>query len=177
MPCLDLHLDLVDLLVELLQVLQQAVDQLSEQPRQLVARILDQVWYSAGDEANPLGHDHPVLCQEAADLVGLGCARLDKGLSHAVQRQHRLLLGVLDRHEPHSGPTHGLADSLGVSHIVLVALDVRLDELGSHQAHGVPHGLKLARPMVSATARFNADQARLQVCEERRDLVAPELLA
>jgi hypothetical protein len=31
--------------------------------------------------------------------------------------------------------------------------------------------------MVSTTARFNADQAKLQVCEERRDLVAPELLA
>ena len=82
MPGLDLNLDLVNLLVQQLQMLQQAVDELLEQPRQLVGRILDQVWNSRGYKANSLGYDQPVLRQQAADLVRLRstrlCGRMDK---------------------------------------------------------------------------------------------------
>jgi hypothetical protein len=51
-----------------------------------------------------------------------------------------------------------------------------LDELGCHQAHGVAHALKLARPVVGAAAGFHANQAGRQVHEEGSHLFALERL-
>jgi hypothetical protein len=65
---------------------------------------------------------------------------------------------------------------LSIGNIVLIALNVRFDELRRHQAHGVYQCLELAGPVVSTTTGLNADQARLKVREERRDLVASKLL-
>src|SRR3990167_4933969 len=54
--------------------------------------------------------------------------------------------------------------------------DVGLDELGCHQAHGVPHCPELARPVMSAAASLHAQQTRRQVDEECRHLAPAQLL-
>jgi len=55
--------------------------------------------------------------------------------------------------------------------IVLVGLDVVLDELRRHQPHGMTHRHELARPVVGAAARLDADDARRQIDEERGHLI------
>jgi hypothetical protein len=126
--------------------------------------------------ANALGYNKAKLCEKAADLVCLRGARLHKALAYPVQRQHRLLLNVLDRYKAHVRSTDSLADGLGVGCIILVGLDVRFDKLRRHQSHGVAHRLELARPVVRTTAGLDADQARRQVDEERGHLVSAQLL-
>ena len=63
-------------------------------------------------------------------------------------------------------PTHCLADRLRIDRIVFVSLYVRLDELRGHQSHGVTHRLQLARPVMSAAAGFDPDQADRKVGEK-----------
>jgi len=118
----------------------------------------------------PLGDDEAVLGQQPPDLVRLRGARLDEALAGAVQGQHRLLPGVLDRHEAHVGTPHGLANRLGVRRVVLVRLHVRLHELRGHQPDRVPQLAELLGPVMRAAAGFHADQARRQVGEERQQL-------
>ena len=72
----------------------------------------------------------------------------------------------LDRHEAHVGPSHRLADRLGVVAVVLAALAIRRDELRRHQPHRVAERRKLPRPLVRAGARLHADQARRQLRDE-----------
>ena len=124
----------------------------------------------------PCGMTIPILRQQSSNLIGLRGARLDESLPGPMQRQHGLLLGVLDRHEAHVRPAHRLTDGFGIGHVVLVRLDIGLDELRGHQLHGVPERLQLPRPVMRAAARFHADQARRQVGEERHYLGALQLL-
>jgi hypothetical protein len=74
------------------------------------------------------------------------------------------------------GSGNGLADGLGISCIVLVGLDIRLDELRRHQSHGVAHRLDLARPVVCAATGLHPDQARRKIREEHSNLVSAQLL-
>jgi hypothetical protein len=62
-----------------------------------------------------------------------------------VKEKRGLLIGALDRHEPHRRTLYRFADRLGIGHVVLLALDVRFDELRRHQPHGVAQGRDLAR--------------------------------
>ena len=48
----------------------------------------------------------------------------DQKTARSMQHQHRLLLGVLYRHEPHRRAGYGFADRFRIGGIVLVALDV-----------------------------------------------------
>lgn len=75
------------------------------------------------------------------------------------------------------GTVDRLADRLCICSIVLVALDVRLDELWRHQPDRVAQRLQLASPVVSAGTGLNADEAGRQVREEGSNLVALQLLA
>jgi len=109
-------------------------------------------------------------------LISLRGARLHEALTHTVQHQDRLLLNVLDRHKPHVGPRHGLADRLCIGRVVLVGLHVGLDELRRHQLDSVTKGCELARPVMSTAACFHADQARRQVHEKLGHLITLELL-
>src|SRR4051794_28582881 len=77
-----------------------------------------------------------------------------------MQHQHRLLLGILYRHEPHRRARNGLADCFRISGIVLVALDVGLHVGRRHQLHRMPQRRQLTRPMVRCRAGFHADQTR-----------------
>ena len=55
----------------------------------------------------------------------------------AVKHQATLLLRCLGWHEPHVGSGDGLADRLGVSHVVLLPFDVRLHVGRRRQPNGV----------------------------------------
>jgi hypothetical protein len=60
----------------------------------------------------------------------------------AVNRLQVLLFHALDRHEPHVRPTRRFTEAFRVIGVVLLALDVRFDELRRHQANRVTHPLK-----------------------------------
>ena len=60
-----------------------------------------------------------------------------------------LLFYTLDRDKTHTRPAHGLTDCLSVNDVVLVALDVRLDELGCNQLDLIAPLLKLTGPVMS----------------------------
>ncbi len=177
MPSLDLHFDLLDLPVQQLQVLEQSVNQQAKRSGQFDRGILDEGRYTLGNIRNALRHDQPILTEQTTDLVGLRGSGFDEALAHTVQREDRLLFDVLDWHKAHRGSGHGLADCLGVGHIVLVALDVGLDELRRHQPNRVPQSLQLPRPVVRTRTRLHADQAGGQIGEERCNLLTLELLA
>jgi hypothetical protein len=70
----------------------------------------------------------------------------DQRLTHPVDRQRALLLLALDRDKPHARSLHRLADRLGVSPVVLLALYVRFDILRRHQAHSVAEPGDLSCP-------------------------------
>ena len=95
----------------------------------------------------------------------------------SMLHQLTLLLGRLDRYEPHGWTPHRLADRLGVGGIVLVALDVGLHILRRHQTNLMPELRQLARPIMRRGASLHADQARRQSFEERYHLAAAKLLS
>ena len=94
-----------------------------------------------------------------------------------MQHQTARLLRRFDLHNAHGRPSHRLTDRLGVSGIVLVALDVGLHILRRHQPHLVAELRQLPRPIMSRCAGFHANQARRQCLEELQHLAAPQLLA
>jgi hypothetical protein len=84
MPGGDLDLDLAGLTVELLQLFHQPLHQQPKRPRQLIARILDQLRHSLGDMRDALRDDQPEFRQQASDLVGLRGTRLHEALPGPV---------------------------------------------------------------------------------------------
>ena len=80
MPRLDLHLNLVDLRVEYLQMVEQSVDQPPEVAGQLLRRIFDEIRNAARDVRDALRHDQAELSQQTTDLVGLRGSSLDEPL-------------------------------------------------------------------------------------------------
>lgn len=73
---------------------------------------------------------------------------------------------VFDRHKAHLRSGNGLADGLCIGGIVLAAFAIRRDELGCHQAHGMPMLREHPRPMMCAGAGLHADQARGQLRDQ-----------
>jgi hypothetical protein len=109
----------------------------------------------------------------------MGAQRIDRHrpltneqIARPVHHQHRLLIDVLDRNEPHRGSRHSFADRRRIRRIVLVALDIGLPVGRRHQLDLMAQCDQLARPMVRRRARFHADQTRLLSAEERDDFRA-----
>src|SRR5258706_4424975 len=96
-------------------------------------------------------------------------------IARAMLHQLTLLFGRFDPHEAHGRAPNRLADRLGVSGIVLVALDVGLHILRRHQAHLVAELRQLARPVMRRSTGLHADQARRQNSKILYHLAAPEL--
>jgi hypothetical protein len=64
----------------------------------------------------------------------------------------RVLLLGLDRDEVHVGPTHSLADRLGIIRIVLATLTVRDYKLRCHELHRMTELREFTTPIVCAAA-------------------------
>jgi hypothetical protein len=92
-----------------------------------------------------------------------------------MQHQQGLLIGRLDRHEPHRWACHGLTDGGCVGSIVFRPSDIALHVARRHQAHGVTELGDFTCPMMSGSAGFHADQARGNLAKEVNDLLAPQL--
>src|SRR5262245_34857567 len=95
----------------------------------------------------------------------------------AMKRQATLLLRCLGLHEPHVRPANGLADRLCVGGIILLPLHVGLHIGRRHEPDLVTKRLQFTRPVMGRGARFNADQARRQLLEERQHITALQLTA
>src|SRR3954452_20908097 len=98
-------------------------------------------------------------------------------MARAMEHQAALLLRRLGLHKPHVCPGDCFANGLGVSGIILLALDVGPHVGRRHQAHLVPERLELARPMMRCGASLDADQAGWQLLEERQDVATLQLTA
>src|ERR1044071_2347442 len=92
-----------------------------------------------------------------------------------MEQKNGLLVGSLDRHEAHGRPLHRFADSLGIGRVVLLALNVRLDELWWHEPDRVPQRSDLARPMMCRVTRLDADQRGLELREQRQHFGSAQL--
>ena len=77
------------------------------------------------DPVDALGRDQAELREMTAQRIDGHGSLLDQQFPSLVQHQHGLLIRALDRHEPHLGPRHGLADRSRVIRIVLAALKIR----------------------------------------------------
>jgi len=84
---------------------------------------------------NSLRQDDTVFGKQPSNLVCLRGSGLDKTLSRSMQRQHGLLLGILNGHKSHTGSSNSFTDGLRVSGICLVGLYIRFHELWRHQFH------------------------------------------
>ena len=85
-------------------------------------------------------------------VVDYRCALNDKALTISVKRQQGLLINRLDRHKPHGGPGHRLADRLRIVAIVLAALAIRRHKGWSHQPYRMPQRLEPTRPFMGTCA-------------------------
>src|SRR6267143_929304 len=106
-----------------------------------------------------------------------GCPRAYEPLAHAMERLDVLLVDVLDRHKTHGGPRHRFRDGLGITAVVLVRLDVRLDALWGHALHLVARRADASRPIMRAATGFDADAYREQLREKGHQVMPGEALA
>src|SRR5580704_8358220 len=72
----------------------------------------------------------------------------DEQMASTVKHQAALLLRRLCWNEPHVGSGDRLADSLCISHVILLPFDIGLHVGWRHQPNGMAERLKFARPMV-----------------------------
>ena len=125
-------------------------------------QVLDPVDAPSGDEAE--------LREMAAQRVHGHRSLLDHERAGLVQHQHGLLVGALDRDEPHIGPRHRLSDRRRIVGVVLAALEVGLDVSRRHQNHLVSQRPELTRPMVRRSASFHPDPGRTDPSKETQEL-------
>src|SRR5262249_54724775 len=88
-----------------------------------------------------------------------------------------LLVDVLDRHKTHGGPRHRFRDSLGITAVVFVRLDVRLDELWGHELHLVAIRTEASRPIMCAATGFDADAYRGRLGDKGHQVMPGQALA
>jgi hypothetical protein len=145
-------------LIQLLKVPQQSCEQLPRVAWQPILPVLQNLWHARREVSNAFPDHDSEFREQTTDLIRLRGARLHKPLARPMQGQYRLLLYRFDRHEPHIGSLHRLADRFGIACIALVRLHVRLHELRCHQLHRVSEAQQLMCPVMRARARFHPDQ-------------------
>jgi hypothetical protein len=89
-----------------------------------------------------VGEHHELPVEHVADLM---------------QHHHALLLRRLGRDEAHARPGDRFGDRLGIRHVVLLPLYVRLYILGGHQLDLVTKLRELSRPEVRGSAGLHPD--------------------
>ena len=81
-------------------------------------------------------------------------------IARPMQHQTALLLCRFDLYKTHGRASHRLTDRLGVSGIILVALDVGLNILRRHQPYLVAKLREFTRPIMGRRAGFHANKAQ-----------------
>src|SRR5258706_2242734 len=108
------------------------------------------------DSFAPDRRDNAELGEVRADRVNHRGLLADEQVACAVKHQAALLLRSFCWYKPHVGSGNCLANSLCVSCIVLLTLDVGLYISWRHQPHGMAEYLELARPIVRRGAGLYA---------------------
>ncbi len=122
----------------------------------------------------PTRLDDTELRQMPAQRIDQHRALTDQKIAGPVQHQRRLLLGCLDRHKPHRGPHHRLADRFRVGCIVLLPLHIRLHILRRHQPYLVTECAQLTRPMMRRRAGLHAHYRRLYPRKKRHHVATAQ---
>jgi hypothetical protein len=125
----------------------------------------------------PNRRNGPELGKMGPDCIDHRGLLTDEQMARAVQHQAALVLGGLGWHEPHVGPGDRLANGLGVSRVILLALDIGLHVDRRHQPNGMTECLEFARPMVRGGASLYANQAWWQLLKESQDRTPLQLPA
>src|SRR6266404_7057835 len=123
-----------------------------------------------GDSFAPDRGDNAELGKVSSDRINHRGLLADEQMACAVKHQATLLLGRLGWHEPHVGSGDRFANSLSVSHVVLLPFDVGLYISWRHQPHGMAECSKFARPIVRRGAGLYANQAWRQLLEDKAPL-------
>jgi len=123
------------------------------------------------------GQHHAEFVQQTAQRVDRRRAHAHPVLPRAVQRHHRLLLDVLDRHAPDVRLLRRQPDRTRIGSVVLVAAHERPHLARGQQLHLVTQAAQHTRPVVRAAARFHHHTHRLQPREVLGQLGPSELLA
>ena len=79
-----------------------------------------------------------------------------------MQHHGRLLIDTFYGYKVHIGARNSLADSLRISRIILLPLNVGLHISRGNEPHVMAKCSDLTGPMVGRRAGFHADQARWQ---------------
>src|SRR5919199_2229820 len=108
-------------------------------------------------------------------IDGLG-ALADQKITGAKHDRCGLRLLTLHGYKPHGWALSGLTDRLGIRSIVLLSLDERLHVSRRDELDRVAEFADLPAPVVGAGAGLHGNRAGRQSCEERQNLVTPQLL-
>src|SRR6266850_1470846 len=154
MPSHDHPIKLQDLLLEAEQLIAKRGKARTANLRHpFVARIGNNM-QQFGDSLTPDRRDNAELGKVSPDRVNHCGLLAAEQMTCAVKHQAALLLKRLCWHKPHVGSRDRFANSLSVSCIVLLTLDVGLHVSRRHQSHGIAKCLQFARPMVRRCARL-----------------------
>src|SRR4029078_744190 len=102
-------------------------------------------------------------------------ALTDQKIPRSMQHEQGLLIGRLDRHEPHRGTCHGFTDRGRVGSIVFRPLDIALHIARRHQANGVTEFGDFPCPMMTGCAGLHTNQATRKLYKKFQDLLASQL--
>src|SRR4029453_6940836 len=80
-----------------------------------------------------------------------------------MERLDILLVDVLGRHKAHGRTRHRFRDRLGITAVVFIRFDVRLDELRCHELHLVAIRTEASSPVMRAATSFHPDEHRGQL--------------
>jgi hypothetical protein len=127
------------------------------------------------DPLDALGRDQAELREMPAQRVDGHGSLLDQQIPGLVQHQHGLLIGALDRHEPHVGARHGLADRRCIVRVVLAAFDVGFRVSRRNEDHFVPQRPDLSRPVMGGSTSLHPDPAGRRLGEEIQHLASTQL--
>src|SRR5271154_4729188 len=135
-----------------------------------------------GDDRAKLRDSFASRLRNEAELGKVGSERVDQlgaltdqKIPRSMQHQYGLLIGRLDRHEPHRWPCHGLTDRRCVGSIVFRPFDIALHIARRHQANGVTELGDFTCPIMTGSAGLHTDQATGKFAKKLQDLLAPQL--
>ena len=132
-------------------------------------RVIDQRQYLP-QVLRSLWRYQPKLGKLAANSIRQRRPLSNQQLAYPMRGLRRLLLGRLNRYEPHLRPRQRLADRRRIRRIRLVPPHIGLDVLRRYQPHIVAQGPKLPPPMMRRRAGLDPYQTASQPAEEAQNL-------